>query len=80
MASDKIQRDLNLFIAFYNDQRTHERYRLKGRTAAQATREALSVDRLPVFVPPADPPEADEDTMTADTVCNPKLCTRPFGH
>jgi len=67
MASEEIQRDLDVFIAFYNEQRTHQGYRLKGRTPAQALREALGVERLPAFAPPASQPEAEEDTMPAET-------------
>jgi hypothetical protein len=31
-----IQRDLDTFMAFYNFQRTHQRYRVAGRTPAKA--------------------------------------------
>jgi transposase InsO family protein len=65
MAPEEIQRDLDVFIAFYNEQRTHQGYRLKGRTPAQALREARGVERLPAFAPPASQPEAEEDTMPA---------------
>jgi hypothetical protein len=44
MAPEEIQRDLDVFIAFYNERRTHQGYRLKGRTPAQAPREALGID------------------------------------
>ena len=47
VAPEEIQRDLDVFIAFYNVQRTHQGYRLKGRTPAQALREALGIMGLP---------------------------------
>jgi len=43
----EIQANLNRFLACYNLARTHQRYRLKGRTPAQALRHALGVDGLP---------------------------------
>ncbi len=36
MAPEEIQRNLDVFIAFYNEQRTPQGYLLKGRTPAQA--------------------------------------------
>lgn len=33
---EEIQRDLDRFLTYYNVQRTHQGYRLKGRTPAQA--------------------------------------------
>ena len=33
---DQIQRDLDVFMAFYNFQRTHQGYRIAGRTPAKA--------------------------------------------
>jgi len=44
---DEIQRDLDRFLAYYNVERSHQGYRLKGRTPAQALREALGVEELP---------------------------------
>ncbi|MEY4679749.1 MAG: hypothetical protein RLZZ276_1398 [Pseudomonadota bacterium] len=38
MVPEEIQRDLDVFIACYSEQRTHQGYRLKGRTPAQALR------------------------------------------
>ena len=67
MAPEEIQRDLDVFIAFYNEQRTHQGYRLKGRTPAQALREALGIERLPAFAPPGDRPETEEETVPAQT-------------
>jgi len=43
----EIQRDLDKFLEYYNLQRSHQGYRLQGRTPAQALREALGVDQLP---------------------------------
>jgi len=44
---DEIQRDLDRFMTYYNLERSHQGYRLKGRTPAQALREALGLERLP---------------------------------
>ena len=43
----EIQRDLDVFMEKYNLRRSHQGYRLKGRTPAQALREALGIDDLP---------------------------------
>jgi hypothetical protein len=48
MAPEEIQRDLDVFIAFYNEQRTHQGYRLKGRTPAQALRKNHAGSLLPI--------------------------------
>ena len=48
---DEIQRDLDRFLAYYNLERSHQGYRLKGRTPAQALREALGIEELPAIVP-----------------------------
>ena len=45
----EIQRDLDAFMSFYNLERSHQGYRLNGRTPAQALREALGVNALPSF-------------------------------
>jgi hypothetical protein len=58
---------LTVFIAFYNEQRTHQGYRLKGRTPAQALREALGIERLPAFALPVDQHETEEETVPAQT-------------
>ncbi len=47
---DEIQRDLDRFLAYYNLERSHQGYRLKGRTPAQALREALGITELPPLV------------------------------
>ena len=48
---EEIQRDLDTFINYYNLERTHQGYRLKGRTPAQALRDVLGVEELPPFIP-----------------------------
>lgn len=45
----EIQRDLDRFLEYYNLQRSHQGYRLNGRTPAQALREALGIEELPAF-------------------------------
>jgi transposase InsO family protein len=47
----EIQRDLDRFLEYYNLQRSHQGYRLGGRTPAQALQEALGVAALPPLVP-----------------------------
>lgn len=44
---EEIQADLDRFLLYYNLERSHQGYRLKGRTPAQALREALGRDDLP---------------------------------
>ena len=48
---EEIQRDLDEYLAYYNLKRSHQGYRLKGRTPAQALREALGKKKLPPVVP-----------------------------
>jgi len=48
---DEIQRDLDIFIRYYNLERSHQGYRLKGRTPTQALREALGIEELPEMIP-----------------------------
>lgn len=43
----EIQADLDRFLAYYNHQRTHQGYRLQGRTPAAALKEAVGLDALP---------------------------------
>ena len=40
----EIQRDLDRFLRHYNLDRSHQGYRLRGKTPAQASREALGRD------------------------------------
>jgi hypothetical protein len=42
---------MDTFIRYYNLERTHQGYRLKGRTPAQALMEALSVSELSDIIP-----------------------------
>lgn len=48
---DEIQRDLDRFMRYYNLERSHQGYRLKGRTPAQALMEALGITEIPEIVP-----------------------------
>jgi transposase InsO family protein len=57
----EIQRDLDRFVRYYNLDRSHQGYRLRGRTPAQALREALGVDELPPTLPDAK----EENTLDA---------------
>jgi len=43
----QIQRDLDVFLGHYNLRRSHQGYRLGGRTPAQALQEALGLTELP---------------------------------
>jgi transposase InsO family protein len=47
---EEIQRDLDRFLEHYNLRRSHQGYRLQGRTPAQALREALGIEELPAMV------------------------------
>ena len=47
----EIQQDLDQYLTFYNLKRSHQGYRLKRRTPAQALREALGRKKLPPIVP-----------------------------
>jgi len=51
---EDIQADLDVFIEFYNLKRSHQGYRLKGRTPAQALRDALGKKKLPPIIPKED--------------------------
>lgn len=43
----EMQRDLDVFLDFYNLRRSHQGCRLNGKTPAQALRDALGIDDLP---------------------------------
>jgi transposase InsO family protein len=58
----EIQRDLDVYLEDYNFRRTHQGYRLQGRTPAQALRDALGVDELPPFVIEEEEPIDSEPT------------------
>src|SRR5512138_660713 len=62
LAPDEIQRDLDVYLEEYNLRRTHQGYRLLGRTPAQALCEALGVDQLPPFVVAEEEPSDSEPT------------------
>jgi transposase InsO family protein len=59
---EEIQADLDRFLAYYNLDRSHQGYRLRGRTPAQALREALGTQDLPPLTyskeNPIEEPEA----------------------
>lgn len=46
-AIEEIQADLDEFLLFYNTKRTHQGYRLQGRTPAQAIRDTTGKKKLP---------------------------------
>ena len=56
-----LQTHLDTFLNYYNLERTHQGYRLKGRTPAQALRDALGIEELPPFIP-----DASEETTIPD--------------
>ena len=51
---EEIQRELDRSLAFYNLEHSHQGYRLKGRTPAQALRQALEIEELPEIIPVAE--------------------------
>jgi hypothetical protein len=50
LSPTEIQRDLDAYLDEYNLRRTHQGYRLQGRTPAQALRDALNPEELAPFV------------------------------
>jgi len=58
---DETQRDLDIFMEHQNLARSHQRYRLKGRTPAQALRDALGVCELPSLAFRNNEPTTEED-------------------
>lgn len=54
----EIQRELDRFLRYYNLDRSHQGYRLRGRIQAQALREALGIEELPPVVPEEESIEA----------------------
>ena len=56
---DEIQRDLDRFMNYYNLERSHQGYRLMGRTPARALRETLGIEALPPLI-------NEEDAMLND--------------
>lgn len=62
----EIQRDLDTFLRYYNLERSHQGYRLKGRTPAMALREALNLKALPPIVPePEETTESEAEKLAA---------------
>lgn len=62
----EIQRDLDVFLRYYNLERSHQGYRLKGRTPAQALREALQLTSLPDILPvPEETTQNESDKLAA---------------
>ena len=62
----EIQRDLDVFLDYYNLRRSHQGYRLNARTPAQALREALGIDDLPpLFTPTEKEDQKAEEQPTA---------------
>jgi transposase InsO family protein len=51
IGTDEIQRDLDRFLRYYNLERSHQGYRLKGRTPVQALKDALGVEEIPEMFP-----------------------------
>jgi len=58
----EIQRDLDAYLEEYNLRRTHQGYRVQGRTPAQALRDALGIEELPPFVLLEEEPIDSEPT------------------
>jgi transposase InsO family protein len=65
VAIEEIQRDLDRFLTHYNLERSHQGYRLSGRTPAQALREALGREELPAL-DFTNPQPAEEAADTAE--------------
>lgn len=65
-STDEIQRDLDTFIEHYNQRRSHQGYRLNGRTPAQALKDALRVEELPPTIPVvSESEEVNHDDIVA---------------
>jgi transposase InsO family protein len=58
--TDQIQADLDRFLEYYNLERTHQGYRLNGRTPANALKDALDIKELPSVVASLPEPTDDE--------------------
>lgn len=59
---EEIQRDLDIFMRYYNLERTHQGYRLESRTPVHEPREALGITEIPDVIPVQ---EASEPLATA---------------
>jgi len=64
---DEIQRDLDVFMEHYNLTRSHQGYRLKGRTPALALRDALGACELPSLAFRNDANTTGEDLPATET-------------
>ena len=64
-AVDEIQADLDTSLRGYNEERSHQGYRLNGRTPTQGLREALGRDQLPPVVPKSGSGRGGRLTHTA---------------
>lgn len=62
---EQIQADLDKFLEYYSLKRSHQGYRLKGRTPAQALQEALKLKKLPPLVPVAEEESKNEVMIEA---------------
>jgi len=65
--TDQIQADLGALLSDYNVQRTHQGYRLQGRTPVAALCDALGLDPT-VVAPLTIPPENTTDNHRYDEV------------
>lgn len=61
----EIQSDLDRFLHFYNRHRTHQGYRLAGRTPARALADALSLPDLPPGLIDSPQPQETDHTLNA---------------
>lgn len=60
-----IQRHLDVLLDHYNLRRSHQGYRLNGKTSAHALREALGIDELPPLFTPAEKKNQKAETQPA---------------
>lgn len=58
--AEQIQVDLDRFIEYYNRERSHQGYRLLGRTPVQALKEALGIEDIPELIPQQEAREEDQ--------------------
>jgi len=64
---DKVHRDLAVFMEHYNLARSHQSYRLKGRTPTQALREVFCRAELPSRALRADESAEEENLPATET-------------
>jgi transposase InsO family protein len=75
LAIHEIQRDLDEFMGYYNLERSHQGYRLGGRTPAQALRDALGLGELPNLrfetttedLPSVPEQQTDQEEITSES-------------